>query len=366
MLTTLIKEMKAINKCKGENLEDRCSLQYQLIWVDITVEMRHGVAKEILLSKYVIAFCNEEKQTSQYLFPINQATKRAAAITDRSELLIKKIRREGVCAGDEKLESPGTNRPRELIILVDDMNRCILKRKIQEFYTVQKEVPTLKKLLKVAREAIISKVGEKRYGKRLRWAGHVARMGESRNAYRVLVGRPEGKRPFGRPRHRWEDNIKMDLREVGYDDRNWINLAQDRDRWRAYVRAAMNLRTVLVSVMDSKVAALMAVLRAHWLAPVLTMVMVVVHTELALFTVQIGKSSAASSVANTHGQKETKLLQTITKNSKEPTLEIQQASHPRSHQSALLPASEHRDYPSAQPPWNPTQKHATSEPGFTL
>ncbi|KAJ4432511.1 hypothetical protein ANN_21131 [Periplaneta americana] len=78
--------------------------------------------------------------------------------------------------------------------------------------------------------------------RRLRWAGHVARIGESRNAYRVLVGRPEGKRPLGRPRRRWEDNIKMDLREVGYDDRDWINLAQDRDRWRAYVRAAMNLR----------------------------------------------------------------------------------------------------------------------------
>ncbi|KAJ4440066.1 hypothetical protein ANN_08197 [Periplaneta americana] len=78
--------------------------------------------------------------------------------------------------------------------------------------------------------------------RRLRWAGHVARMGESRNAYRVLVGRPEGKRPLGRPRRRWEDNVKMDLREVGYDDRDWINLAQDRDRWRAYVRAAMNLR----------------------------------------------------------------------------------------------------------------------------
>ncbi|KAJ4447786.1 hypothetical protein ANN_09794 [Periplaneta americana] len=61
-------------------------------------------------------------------------------------------------------------------------------------------------------------------------------------AYRVLVGRPEGKRPLGRPRRRWEDNIKMDLREVGYDDRDWINLAQDKDRWRAYVRAAMNLR----------------------------------------------------------------------------------------------------------------------------
>ncbi|KAJ4434033.1 hypothetical protein ANN_16352 [Periplaneta americana] len=80
-----------------------------------------------------------------------------------------------------------------------------------------------------------------RYKGRLRWAGHVARMGESRNAYRVLVGRPEGKRPLGRARRRWEDNIKMDLRKVGYDDREWINLAQDRDQWRAYVRATMNL-----------------------------------------------------------------------------------------------------------------------------
>ncbi|KAJ4428741.1 hypothetical protein ANN_25734 [Periplaneta americana] len=78
--------------------------------------------------------------------------------------------------------------------------------------------------------------------RRLKWAGHVARMGESRNAYSVLVGRPEEKRHLGRSRRRWEDNIKMDFREVGYDDRDWINLAQCRDRRRAYVRAAMNLR----------------------------------------------------------------------------------------------------------------------------
>ncbi|KAJ4445945.1 hypothetical protein ANN_12631 [Periplaneta americana] len=77
--------------------------------------------------------------------------------------------------------------------------------------------------------------------RRLRWAGHVACMGESRNSYRVIVGRPEGKSPLRRPRRRWEDNIKMDLREVGYDGRDWINLAQDRDQWRAYVRATMNL-----------------------------------------------------------------------------------------------------------------------------
>ncbi|KAJ4446312.1 hypothetical protein ANN_13007 [Periplaneta americana] len=78
--------------------------------------------------------------------------------------------------------------------------------------------------------------------RRLRWAGHVARIGESRNAHGVLVGRPKGKRPLGRPRRRWKDNIKIDLREVGYDDGDWIGLAQDRDLWRAYVRTAMNLR----------------------------------------------------------------------------------------------------------------------------
>ena len=67
-------------------------------------------------------------------------------------------------------------------------------------------------------------------------------MEQFRNAYRVLVGKPEGKRLLGRPRRRWEDNIKMDLREVGCDPRNRIAIAEDRDQWRAYVRAVMNLR----------------------------------------------------------------------------------------------------------------------------
>ena len=67
-------------------------------------------------------------------------------------------------------------------------------------------------------------------------------MEQSRNAYRVLVGKPEGKRPLGRPRRRWEDNIKMDLREVGYDPGEWIDLAEDRDQRRACVSAVMNLR----------------------------------------------------------------------------------------------------------------------------
>jgi hypothetical protein len=78
--------------------------------------------------------------------------------------------------------------------------------------------------------------------KRMRWAGHVARTGEERGVYRVLVGRPEGKRPLRRPRRRWEDNIKMDLREIGIDGANWIQLAQDTVEWRACVNTVMNLR----------------------------------------------------------------------------------------------------------------------------
>jgi hypothetical protein len=66
--------------------------------------------------------------------------------------------------------------------------------------------------------------------------------GEKRNAYRTLVGRPEGKRPLGKPRRRWVDNIKIDLREIGWDDMDWICLAQDRDQWRALVNTVMNLR----------------------------------------------------------------------------------------------------------------------------
>ena len=78
--------------------------------------------------------------------------------------------------------------------------------------------------------------------RRMRWAGHVARMGEERGAYRVLVGKPEGKRPLERPRRRWEDNIAMDLQEVGCGYVEWIGLAQDRDRWRTLLSAVMNLR----------------------------------------------------------------------------------------------------------------------------
>jgi len=76
----------------------------------------------------------------------------------------------------------------------------------------------------------------------MRWVGHVALMGERRSVYRVLVGKIEEKRPRGRPRSRWEDNIKMDLQEVGCGDMDWIELAQDKERWRALVNAVMNLR----------------------------------------------------------------------------------------------------------------------------
>jgi hypothetical protein len=76
----------------------------------------------------------------------------------------------------------------------------------------------------------------------MRWVGHVTCMGEKRGAYGILVGRPEGRRPLGRPRRRGEDNIKMDLRAVGWVGMNWIELAQDRDGWRALVNAVMGLR----------------------------------------------------------------------------------------------------------------------------
>jgi transcription termination factor 2 len=79
--------------------------------------------------------------------------------------------------------------------------------------------------------------------RRMRWAGHVARMGKGRGVYRVLVGRPKGKRPLERPRHRWEDNTtKLDLREIGIVGANWIQLAQDRVQWRALVNTVVNLR----------------------------------------------------------------------------------------------------------------------------
>jgi hypothetical protein len=79
---------------------------------------------------------------------------------------------------------------------------------------------------------------------RMRWVGHVAHVGEERKVYKVLVGKPEGRRPIGRPRRRWEDGVRMDLKEIGLGGVDWIRLAQDRDRWRAVVSAVMNLRVL--------------------------------------------------------------------------------------------------------------------------
>ena len=78
--------------------------------------------------------------------------------------------------------------------------------------------------------------------RRMRWAGHVARMGEERGVYRVLLWKPDGRRPMGRCRRRWVDNIRMDLQEVGCVYMDWIGLAQDRDRWRTLVSVVMNLQ----------------------------------------------------------------------------------------------------------------------------
>jgi hypothetical protein len=80
---------------------------------------------------------------------------------------------------------------------------------------------------------------------RMKWAGHVAHMGEERNVYRVLVEKPERKRPLARPRCRWEDGIRMDLREIGCGSVDWIQLAQDRDRWRALVNTVMNIQVLV-------------------------------------------------------------------------------------------------------------------------
>jgi hypothetical protein len=80
--------------------------------------------------------------------------------------------------------------------------------------------------------------------RRMRWVGHVARMEEKKNVYKGLMGKPEGKRPLGRPRRRWEVGIGMDLRKIGWGSLEWIQLAQDRDRWKTLVNKVMNLRVL--------------------------------------------------------------------------------------------------------------------------
>ena len=106
-------------------------------------------------------------------------------------------------------------------------------------FTISHEGTFIIKIMSVMWRIIIVRVIKSR---RMRWAGHVARMGEEREVNRVLVGKPEGKRPLGRPRRRWVDNIRMDLQEVGCGYMDWIGLVQDRDSWRTLVSAVMNLR----------------------------------------------------------------------------------------------------------------------------
>ena len=83
---------------------------------------------------------------------------------------------------------------------------------------------------------------QSRRSRRLKWAGHVPRMEEGWSAFKILIGKPTGKRPLGRPRRRWEDNIRMDLEEISINAGNWVDSAQDRNYWRALVNVALNLR----------------------------------------------------------------------------------------------------------------------------
>ena len=97
------------------------------------------------------------------------------------------------------------------------------------YYSTQRKIIPQDEFSKLYAKYIVRVIKSRR----MRWVGHVAHMGEGRGVYRVLVGKPEGKTPLGRPRRRWEDNIRMDLQEVGLGYEDWIGLAQDRDRWRA-------------------------------------------------------------------------------------------------------------------------------------
>jgi hypothetical protein len=106
----------------------------------------------------------------------------------------------------------------------DDVTGCWRKLPIEELHNLY----SLTNVIRIIKS------------KRMRWAGHVARMGEKRNAYRILVRKPEGKRPLERPRRRWMDNVKIDLTEIGWDGLDCIDLAQDRDQWRALVNKVMN------------------------------------------------------------------------------------------------------------------------------
>jgi hypothetical protein len=116
--------------------------------------------------------------------------------------------------------------------------RTVLRR---IFGPKREEVGLWKKVYNDELHSLYSSLNIVRMIKSRRWTRHVACLGDGRCVYRVLVGMPEGKRPLGRPRHKWEDNIKMDLRKTGVDGANWIQLAQDRVQWWTFVNTVMNL-----------------------------------------------------------------------------------------------------------------------------
>jgi hypothetical protein len=111
-------------------------------------------------------------------------------------------------------------------------------------YNVSRAGCVHKSFINMNRSTTVLEAIYPKFSRRVRWAGHVARMGEDRGLHRVLVGKPGGKRPLGRPRRRWEDNIKMDLQEVGGGRGDWMELPQDGDRWRALVDTVRNLSSI--------------------------------------------------------------------------------------------------------------------------
>jgi hypothetical protein len=122
--------------------------------------------------------------------------------------------------------------------------RVFENRVLRRIFGPKREVEKWRKLHKEDLNGLYSSPNIARVikSRRMRWTGHVARMGVKRSVYRALVGKPEGKNPLGRPRRRWEDNIKMDIQGVESVCMDWIELAQDRDRWWTLVNAVMNSR----------------------------------------------------------------------------------------------------------------------------
>jgi hypothetical protein len=130
------------------------------------------------------------------------------------------------------------NSETQVLHLFHDLSHCILHRDYFILYMTCDEKLHNEELHDLYSSPSIIRIIKSR---RMRWAGHVARMREKRNAYRLLVEKPEGKRPLGRPRRKWVDNIRMDLGEVGWGNVDWIGLAKDRNRWRALVNSVLNL-----------------------------------------------------------------------------------------------------------------------------